>query len=118
MKDLYTHVTHAAEHPDDERRAVALAQAQEAWVEQATQWWKAQQGATEKPLVPKTLHRKKALQWLMSTQKQLNTVLGGGWELFKKLTGVNEAEWPCVSLQIDQGSDGFSAANFLQFRPS
>ena len=62
---------------------------------------------------PTKKHRLKVFAWLRSTNNALKTVLGIGWSKFKvdDLKHIRTAS--SMTLAVDQGSDGWSAGQFL-----
>lgn len=64
--------------------------------------------------------RGKSLEWLLASQNQLDVMIGGGWERF--VVAEHPADrgdpttWPTLTLAIDQGPDGWSAAQFLRWK--
>ena len=58
--------------------------------------------------------RSKSLEWLVASQNQLQVMTGKGWEHFVVMPGMAPRTWPCITLAIDQGPDGWCAANFLR----
>ena len=67
--------------------------------------------------VQRKLNRAKVYQWLITTWHMLMCATGKGWSAFvqpadKTLRGPL-ASWGSVTLAIDQGADGWSAAQYL-----
>ena len=65
----------------------------------------------------RTLHRAKALEWLINTDHliRISSFVEEGWMFYvipPDQTG-NETEWPLIRINIDCGSDGLSAVMFL-----
>ena len=99
-----TNATLALEHGDEGD----IEQARNEYKEMALAFWKEAEETAKKP---KKLHRTKVYSWLRGTHHALKVATGRGWEQFK--VAGPPSSWPSVTLAVDQGSDGWSAAHFL-----
>ena len=109
---LTTSVALAHEARDED--ALRIVQAN--WRETAADFWRSL--GTDSPPKPfKKLHRMKTLRWLAATWWQLVVATGSGWLQFALDRDIakngNPLTWKSLTLTIDQGSDGWSAAHFL-----
>ena len=117
-KDLTTGVTIALEAPSHLRPA-ALEQAQAEWSQTAADFWRAHGGAgaetPKKGKTPANQHRSKAGIWLAASHHMLQSATGRGWEqwLVPEEDPPGFSARPTLTVSIDQGSDGWSAMNFL-----
>jgi len=87
------------------------------WKQVALNFWKQEaKDSTENNKV-KPLHRKKVYEWLCATTHMLHVACGRGWEAFAQPANPDEREDAksarSVTLCIDQGGDGWSAAHYL-----
>ena len=89
---------------------------QDNWREAATHFWA--NAAGEKNPAHKKQHRLKVLRWLAGTAHQLRIATGRSWQQFiipaEEGRRSDPLEWPSITLAVDQGSDGWSAAYFLR----
>lgn len=57
--------------------------------------------------------------WINGSRQQLKAAFGHGWEGFRKPAAeleIPEHKWPCATVTIDQGSDGFAACHYLMYK--
>ena len=108
-------VTLAAEFGDE----AEIKESQANWRETAATFWSSMGANRAAPPWPK-LQRLKILRWLMGTTMQLISVFGRGWSTFavpeKQEDRADPLTWRSITLNIDQGSDGWSASYFLAGR--
>jgi hypothetical protein len=74
-------------------------------------------GGKQQEKGPKTLKRTKVYEWLVATNHMLHVATGAAWLRRKRPAAVSPEEERClpsVTLSIDQGSDGWSAAHYLR----
>ena len=67
-----------------------------------------------------TIHRSKALQWCVNTDRLLADFCHQGWQYFSQPSDLarrsaDPTSWPLLRMSIDQGSDGHSAVFFLSY---
>ena len=92
------------------------------WRDVAVRYWSSatEESALEPHKKTPQLKRTKALEWLVATSHQLTIATGSNWERFVQVEDPGKREdpmkWPCVSVCIDQGSDGWSASHYLKAR--
>ena len=118
MRDLVTDATMAFTDGD----AGDVAVARHSWYEVAASFWAGQSGADAsgscgKGNKQKTLCRAKVFEWLAATAMFLVVATGTGWQQFQQSLDPGARGdarlWKSLTLSIDQGSDGWSAAHFL-----
>lgn len=56
-------------------------------------------------------YRRKAKVWLLSTDRAMQVTMGVGWAAFVP----DPRQWPICVASCDQGSDGWSAAHYMQY---
>lgn len=103
-----------ADAMDDDLENAAVRQT---WQDFAEEFWVS--CADKEDKAPRKLHRTKVWSWLVCTWTMLVAATGRGWDQFiqpEKLEDRGDPLlWPSLTLSIDQGGDGFSAAHFLFF---
>lgn len=94
---------------------------QAAWRQRATTAWsdtvaKGPQ-SLEKKKKKKKKQRAKAYSWLLASERQLWACSPLRWRDFYVADDTDQppSSWRALSLSIDQGSDGWSAANYLLY---
>eukprot|EP00971_Amphidinium_carterae_P306405 6088965-Amphidinium_carterae.2 len=64
-------------------------------------------------------YRRKAHEWLLCTEKGLQTSIGKGLMSYvvndEKASNTHPRDWPVMTVSMDQGSDQWSAVMFLMF---
>ncbi len=99
-----------------------LHEARSSWKRMASEFWKshAADDAEEKGKKTKpTFYRTKAYEWLCATTHQLQIATGRSWEAFKVKrnedgsSALPASSWPCCTVSVDQGGDGWSALHYL-----
>jgi hypothetical protein len=88
------------------------------WKQVAKEFWQdtADIDSKARTKQPK-LHRIKVYEWLCATTHMLLIASGKTWDSFRttpeeQLT-KDAAVWPCATVCVDQGGDGWSALHFL-----
>ena len=109
MREVVTAATLAFDGGSAADRAAAC----KSWKEMALDFWRnAGEGGATAP----TLYRTKAFQWLVATGFQLMTATGRGWSSFLLAPEIERPPpecWNSITVSIDQGSDGWSACQYL-----
>lgn len=107
----------------EDQDAAAIQNEQRDWQTQAEQFWSVQMGRCSIDGMAKGApkrHRTKAKAWLSACDHMLVAMTGSGFKHFVQPTVEAErgppASWPCITLSIDQGSDGWAGAMWLQRR--
>ena len=102
----------------------ALAEARENWRGQALRFWRESTLSTDDVSAARQRKhfRLKAFQWLAQTEKLLKTCCAiPSWTHFQILApGSTDlpkqpAQWPLMTVHLDQGCDGWCGVNFLVF---
>lgn len=113
MNDVQTELRDADEAQD---RTAFLAGEQE-WQRDARAFLLNQGGDAQAPPPKKIALRKSARAWCVAVDKQLRNALGDGLARFRLATSIRDRgaaeSWPVLSMSIDQGSDGWTAAMYL-----
>lgn len=103
----------ADEVADGELEAVA---AGEAWRQQATLFLKGEHKASADIAKRRPRFRLKAFKWLLALDRMLSVSLGVGLRRFlawEEHSRPHPRQWQILTVSLDQGSDGWSAVQFL-----
>ena len=98
-----------------------LAKERQVWRDRALQFLRGK-GAEAKDESDKPLasYRKKALQWLFTSENQLRVCSDKSWADFqlpeKEEDRPDYPLWPCLTVAADRGGDGECAMNFLRYK--
>lgn len=113
MNDVQTELRDADEAQD---RTAFLAGEQE-WQRDARAFLLNQGGDAQAPPPKKIALRKSARAWCVAVDKQLRNALGDGLARFRLAASIRDRgaaeSWPVLSMRIDPGSDGWTAAMYL-----
>jgi hypothetical protein len=114
-RDLVTSATLAFE---DKADVDAQSEQKQNWKDIARNFWVKSAADTDAQTGKrKKLHRTKVYEWICATTHMLHIAMGVTWEYFivdaAKQLSTNAKLWPCCTICIDQGSDGWSAVHFL-----
>ena len=117
QRDLRTAAQRALEEGDPQEAKVIA----EELLAQSTRWWRSMGADTEDATngeKDKKVYRKKCYEWLLAVDHMLLTLTGRGIEAFRvpKLSlSMPLHQYPCLTLVMDQGVDGWASAWFLAF---
>ena len=93
-----------------------VTEAKASWRETAKAFWR-QHASEEQQHKQTKLQRAKAFEWVVATTHMLLVAMGRTWSYFKVDAEPTKRKpvqsWPCLTLGVDQGSDGWSAAYVL-----
>ena len=114
MRDLVTSATLAFQYDDSNAQKEQQLE-KTSWRELARNYWKATAAdSSDKSTHKRQFHRTKSYEWIVATSHMLMIAMGKTWLFFKPAAGASPESWPCATVTVDQGSDGWSAAWFLQ----
>ena len=117
QKDWNTAVAQAVEMQDEE----LLGKHRELWATRAQQFWKDNtvDASVAKENAMKPERRLKAKAWLLSTDRAMQTSCDCGWAQYviseEQQSSLDPGDWPVAHVAMDQGTDGWSACNWLMF---
>jgi hypothetical protein len=116
MADLETNAT----QPLEEQSKAQIQMEKASYKRKAREWLVQQAGAVSSSAPAKKKFRKSSYRLMLACQHMLEACTGQGWQRFIPPASLDTwgppANWPSITLTIDQGSDGWCMAHFLLYQ--